>query len=269
MQNTKKRMAIFLALWVAVLPATPALAQRGAPPPPPAPMFHPEGQYVRITKDSGLRVASAVGHWHKDGESTRGGDAVAVSPWGERLEARYAVDDGGFEAVINERVTIALTIDEYGHADELIVRANGEESVVDLAAQAQRVARGSLSLPPPDRAVYAALIEALAQEHSQAFWRALADEYDATAPAGCGLPVFSCSLGIIGWLGSLSGLVGICGAAVASAGALTPGCLAAILVHPTVSTSAALACGNALDCLETEWENSQGDEGCSGPGGQE
>ena len=268
MKRNHKKLATALALWVTALPSTGAMAQR-RPVDPPPPMFHREGRDFGITNGSGLEVSSAVGHWHHQGKLARGGDATAVSPWGETLKTRYVVDESGFEAVLNERISIATSLDDYGNPAELIVRANGKESVVDLAAQAHRMATGRFSLEAPDLEAYALLIEALMQEQSLAFWRSLADEFDAVAPAGCGLPILGCSLSIIGWLGSLSGLITICGGAVASAGALTPGCIAAVLVHPTVSTATALSCANAIDCIETEWGDSQGDEGCTSPGGQE
>lgn len=150
-----------------------------------------------------------------------------------------------------------------------MVEAGGERRVVDLAAQGQRIANGARFLEPPDVEAYGLLIEALEREHSPAFWRLLSDQRQIALPSGCLGQMALCSAAVVSYIASVAGLIGACGAAVITGGAFTPGCLIAILGHNATGPGAAWACAQALDCIQSQSEGSQGDEGCSSPGGQE
>jgi hypothetical protein len=264
--NLRKRIAIFLAVWVVALPATPVLAQgrtgTSIPEPgaPSRPLFHGEGAEHLVRGVNGVELATTLGHWHRAEGVAHGGRLIATTPWAEQLHVAFYVGEGGVLAEIDERISTFTRLDDAGHPLETTFRVDDREVVVDLREQSARMAGGGAPIEPWELEGYQLLVGALLEEHSLAFWKSVADVH-AAAPAGAGCTgeIAQCLLAILGWVGSLSNLTAICGLAVLT-GVLTPACLAAVIGHPLVSIGTALACAEALECiLEEEDPHSCGD----------
>ena len=255
--NPRSRIAVFLSVWVVVMPATAVLAEPGSAGRGPAqgpqarPTFHADSAEQFVRGRNGVEIATATGHYHHAGEHIRGGRLSAVAPWGEALDVRYFADDAGFLAEINDRISTLTRLDETGTPVEYVVRVDDQEVVIDLLAQSRRMARGGPAIQPRELEGYAVIIEALHQEGSPELWKSFADLQSA-APAGFGCvgEAVDCLAAVVAWLGSLSALISLCGATVPSGGLIAPACLLVIISHPVVSAAAAIQCGEALECLE-------------------
>jgi len=172
---------------------------------------------------------------YRDAGGSTASSAVLRSPDGEELSVEFLpAAEGGPVALIDDQILVSYRVTRDGRVASVLV---------DDGFRAVRTVRPRKPSRADD-AAYSVLLEALAERHSATFIaesaRALsALERQAVAPATLRFTL-ECSLGVIGYIASIAGLISGCSpAAVASLGS---SCALAIFAHEIAVASGVMAC---------------------------
>jgi hypothetical protein len=172
---------------------------------------------------------------YRDAGGSAASSAVMRSPEGEELSIEFLpATEGGPVALIDNQILVSYTVTNDGRVSSVFVD-DGYRAV--KSARPRKPSRA-------DDAAYSVLLEALAERHSTTFLAQSAQalnalEREAVAPATLRFTI-ECSLGVLGYVASIAGLIGGCSpAAVATAGS---SCALAIFAHEIAVASGIMAC---------------------------
>ncbi len=280
MARITRPLVTILTLYLVLLPAfgMPAAAQPPAAPPglearpiQPGPpegrrsFFHPQTPPITFNAFNGFGSETVNGQFVHGDHVHAGGIGRIDSPWGEELGFRYWLTPHGFAIEYDGELTVRYRFDDSGTLASIIAETPERRVRSEIGNRAQLAYLGQLDPADLDMSAYLLIEETLRSRHSTSFLDGLAT-FDAAAPASCGTSALLCGACIVGWIGTVAGLIAGCTAG----GVITFGlaCFTAMIAHETTS----LTCAGA--CIQT-WEDcrSQGpdgqpiDEGCDGPPG--
>ena len=279
MARLKTTLARALILYVALLPLLGAAAEvRGEPqivgtprpfdpPGPPVPrrppgetVFAPAAEPLTLRAFNGFRSDATPGEFRHHGHGHPGGVAAIDSPWGERLDIRYWFSPQGVTLEYDADLKVRYHFAEDGTLAEIVAETPEREARMEVGNRAELAYLGHRDFESFDLSAYQLIEESLRAKHSDAFLTGLA-ELDAPAEASCLTQGVQCIACILGWVGSVAGIIAACTAG--SVPTMGMACAAAILAHEGASLSCAVICGEWMrDCLRARPPQDPPIQGC-------